>query len=369
MLSNEVLQALIFSAPMGCALVCIIVTQVDLFTGKKNGQEKSLRLFLSFAFMVGAMCWLYPVFQVTNQEACVRYFSTYAFVSMLDQVLIYRFVYFITFSEQSNRFSRLHFVTIFLFMVFIVVTDVIVPFDRKMEVAYGGDEGDHWYAILYRLISVTIIIYRIVYPILGIVRIRRYKHTIGDYYADAHSVSLNWFMIIQILLLISIPIQLYELLRDTDSFSVSWLSVLVPFLAFFIYPILCYNLLVDNYVTIVFEDDHLPNNTTEIDPKRFIQYLHDKKTFLNPRLLITDVASDLCTNRNYVSKFINNTYGMNFNQFINGYRLKELDRLRLSPDHKNDTTTELVWAAGFNSYRSYIRAKKAEYDKSILKTF
>ena len=369
MMNDEVLQALIFSAPMVCALVCIIAILTDLFTGEKNRQEKLLHLFLSLIFIVGAMCWLYPVFQTTNQAACVRYFSTYSFVSMLDQVLIYRFVFIVTFYEHSKRFSRLHFVMPVLFAVLAVVADIMVPFDHKMEVVYGGGGGDRWYAILFALISVTIIVYRIFYPILGIVRIHRYKRTIGDYYADAYSVTLNWFMIVQILLLILTPIQFAGLLRYTDAFIVSWLAVLIPLSALFIYPILCYNLLAHNYVTIVPEEDHLSNNTTEIDSKRFMQYVHDKKPFLNPRLLVTDVASDLCTNRNYVSKFINNTYGMNFNQFINVCRLKELERLRLLPEHKDNSTMDLIMAAGFNSYRSYVRAKKAEYDTSILKAF
>jgi hypothetical protein len=60
---------------------------------------------------------------------------------------------------------------------------------------------------------------------------------------------------------------------------------------------------------------------------------------------------------------------MNFSRFINRCRLKELNRLRLSPDHKENTNMELVLMAGFSSYRSYLRVKNEEDRASVLKEF
>ncbi|MDR0506886.1 MAG: AraC family transcriptional regulator, partial [Dysgonamonadaceae bacterium] len=107
----------------------------------------------------------------------------------------------------------------------------------------------------------------------------------------------------------------------------------------------------------------------EIDPEHFARYLLEKKPFLNPQLRITDMAVDLCSNRNYVSAFINREYGMNFSRLINRCRLKELKRLRLSPEHADSTNMELVLAAGFSSYRSYLRVKSREDKAKILSEF
>jgi hypothetical protein len=60
---------------------------------------------------------------------------------------------------------------------------------------------------------------------------------------------------------------------------------------------------------------------------------------------------------------------MNFNRFINGCRLKELDRLHLLPEYKYAANIDLLLAAGFSCYRSYLRAKQAEYETTVLKAF
>ena len=68
---------------------------------------------------------------------------------------------------------------------------------------------------------------------------------------------------------------------------------------------------------------------------------------------------DLFSNRTYISAFINREYGVNFNRFINNYRLKEVERLRSEAVQKKQkvSSLEIVIHAGFSNYRSYFRAK------------
>jgi AraC-like DNA-binding protein len=253
------------------------------------------------------------------------------------------------------------------------VTDLIVPFEQQEAVIYGDGDGygggNGWFAALYSLTGVVFVVYNTLYPILGLLRIRRYRRSIEDYSADTQRISLNWLLVMQVLTLITIPVPLAGLLFDIDVFSDFYFSMQGVLPSFFIYPILCYNLLSDNFVIIIQDDENPADSAAEIDPKRFARYLRDRKPYLNPQLRITDVAADLCTNRNYVSAFINREYGMNFSRFINRYRLKELDRLRLSPDHMENTNLELVLMAGFSSYRSYLRVKTGEDKASVLKAF
>ena len=63
-------------------------------------------------------------------------------------------------------------------------------------------------------------------------------------------------------------------------------------------------------------------NYTQLGKERVEKYLEDKKPYLNPEFKITDMAKDLFSNRSYISAFINREYGMNFNRFINHYRLR-----------------------------------------------
>ncbi|GHV55618.1 hypothetical protein FACS1894182_00250 [Bacteroidia bacterium] len=265
---------------------------------------------------------------------------------MFDQILIYRFVHIITATERHSRFNRLHFV---------------VPVLLTAVVELTG------YAILT---SVVFVAYNTLYPVLGILRIRRYRRSIEDYSADAQRTSLNWLLLMQALTLITIPVPLFGMLFNVDVFSGSWFSVQGALPAFFIYPILCYNLLSDNYVIVTPDDDaELPDIDSAMAAKNFARYLRDTKPYLNPQLRITDVAADLHSNRCSVSALVNREYGMNFSRLINRCRLKELNRLRLSPGHSEKDNLQLVLMAGFSSYRSYLRVKNREDRMSVLKEF
>ncbi|GHT85228.1 hypothetical protein FACS18947_3730 [Bacteroidia bacterium] len=345
-MSRELIQASVFSIPAVCALVCLVMMLLDtLYTGK-NRQEKLLRLFLSLTFGVAALCWTGLMFQAVAPEVFIRYSVVFMLTLMFDQILIYRFVHIITATERHSRFNRLHFV---------------VPVLLTAVVELTG------YAILT---SVVFVVYNTLYPVLGILRIRRYRRSIEDYSADAQRTSLNWLLLMQVLTLMTTPIPLFGMLFNVDVFSGSWLSVQGALPAFFIYPILCYNLLSDNYVIVTPDDDaELPDADAAMTPKHFARYLRDTKPYLNPQLRITDVATDLHSNRSSISALVNREYGMNFSRLINRCRLKELNRLRLSPDNREKDNLELVLMAGFSSYRSYLRVKREEDRMSVLKEF
>lgn len=372
-MSKELIQALAFSAPAVCALVCLAMMLLDYFTEKKK-EEKQLRLFLFFTFAVIVLSWLGMIFKVAFHRTFACYFSVYLLTMMFNQILIYRFVYIITATEHDSRFSRLHFVTPVLMMAVSIVTDLIVSLQQKEAIIYGDGKSDsessRLFSMLYLLTGIVFFIYYTLYPVLGYLRICRYRRSIGNYSADMQRNSLNWLVLMQILTLIIIPVPFAGLLLNATVFSDLFFSIQGAVLAFFVYPILCYNLLTYNYVIITSADNDLPRyQIAEIDPKHFSHYMREKKPYLNPNLRITHIAADLCTNRNYVSMFINHVYGMNFNRFINRYRLKELNRLRNSPDHQENTNMELMLMAGFSSYRSYLRTKKEEDKAKVLKAF
>ena len=368
-MSKELIQALAFSAPAVCALVCLAMLLLDIFITKNSREERQLRLFLSATFVVVVLSWMGMIFKVAFHTTFVCYFSVFLLTLMFNQILIYRFVHILTEIRRNDSFSRLHLVAPILLTAVSLFSDLTVTLQQKEAVIYGDGEGNRLFLILYALMGVAFFIYYTLYPILGYLRIRRYRCNIENYSADLQRNSLNWFVVMQILTTLIIPVPFAGLLFNVDFFSDVFFAIQGALLAFFVYPMFCYNLLSDNYVIIAPEDEDLPRHTVEIDPKRFIQYMRDKTPYLNPHLRITHVAADLHTNRNYVSTFINCTFGMNFSRFINRYRLKELHRLRLSPDHKDNTNMELVLLAGFSSYRCYLRAKKEENRASLLKEF
>ena len=368
MISNEIIRALAFSAPAMSTLVCLVMMLFDTFQKSKNQHEKRLRIFLSLAYIVAASCWIGLILKETNHLAFVRYQTLFLFALMMDQVLIYRFVHFITSTEQHYRFCRLHFAFPLLLTAASAICAFFIPFEQRFEVIYSTGEGNNWFSALYLTMNIAFIAYNILYPIFGLLRISRHKHKILNYSADMQRTSLNWLSTILILTLITSPIPFAGMLLNIEFFGNVWMAVQGVIPSTFIYPIMYYNLLSDN-VIIITHDDDLPEKATDINPKQFSKYMKEKKPYLDPKLRIVDIAAGLNTNRSYVSAFINKEYGMNFSRFINLCRLKELDRLRLLPDNKNCSGVELVQIAGFSNYRSYLRAKSEKDKEEVLKAF
>jgi AraC-like DNA-binding protein len=64
---------------------------------------------------------------------------------------------------------------------------------------------------------------------------------------------------------------------------------------------------------------------------------------------------EMDVNRTAVSAFINKTYGVNFNRFINQWRVDELKRLLALPGNEKESAASLYRQAGFGELKQYYR--------------
>lgn len=100
------------------------------------------------------------------------------------------------------------------------------------------------------------------------------------------------------------------------------------------------------------------NNSSSIDSyrhnqikERLEEYFENGKPYLNKKLSIKEVAANLYTNKTYLSKIINDNMGVNFNQYVNFYRMKEVEHL-LKED-SNMGMKELCDKAGFGCMATF----------------
>ena len=80
----------------------------------------------------------------------------------------------------------------------------------------------------------------------------------------------------------------------------------------------------------------------------------------NPALTIADLAEKLGTHSKRVSQVINQGFGMNFNDFVNHYRVKALIGKFEQGEYTLVTFLGLALACGFNSKSTFNRAFKRE---------
>lgn len=85
-----------------------------------------------------------------------------------------------------------------------------------------------------------------------------------------------------------------------------------------------------------------------------IYVLETEKIYQNPNLSINDVTQAINSNQKYVSSAITTYSNMNFNNFINYYRINEAKKLIIY--HKQHTLNEIMYASGFNSRTPFYNA-------------
>jgi AraC-like DNA-binding protein len=86
--------------------------------------------------------------------------------------------------------------------------------------------------------------------------------------------------------------------------------------------------------------------------------IESKKMYQDPELTLTDLAIELGTNASLLSKIINRSFGMNFNDFINQYRVTAVKEKLIDPVNAHLTIMSLAYDAGFNSKATFNRAFK-----------
>jgi AraC-like DNA-binding protein len=81
-----------------------------------------------------------------------------------------------------------------------------------------------------------------------------------------------------------------------------------------------------------------------------------EKLYQQPELTLSDLAKKLGTNTSVLSKVINQSFGLNFNDYINSHRVEDVVQKMQDPNYSNQTLLSLAFDAGFNSKSTFNRA-------------
>jgi YesN/AraC family two-component response regulator len=97
-----------------------------------------------------------------------------------------------------------------------------------------------------------------------------------------------------------------------------------------------------------------PSNHAKLKEK-LIYALEAKKLFLKKDLTINDLCAETGSNRTYISQLINSEFHMNFNTFVNRFRVEKAKEILNVEDNSLE---EIASMSGFNSLASFNRAFK-----------
>ncbi|MDL2244176.1 hypothetical protein LJC54_01540 [Parabacteroides sp. OttesenSCG-928-J18] len=361
--------------PMFSGIVCIVLLLLDspVWSQLKGSgiRDTLLTYYLLIVFNWGVM-----VVYAFYPNRFTDLFAWVAFTMLLVPVVLYRFIFILTRTDSNERFSKLHYVLPVIVLGINLAWLFLAPEDASGRVSIENmhtTPGYEGFYILASLLLVFRLLFGIGYTLLGIRRYRLYRRLIINYSSDLYLSSLYWLRLFLILSVCFVIIPLLIMSAPLKALLGTYQLILVALILFVQHIILCFNVIRGNYVFVTDQqrlcDAAIPaaDKEKQLKQETFSRYIEQQKPYLDPHLTIVDMADALHTNRSYLSAFINNTYKMNFSQFVNECRLQELDRIIANPHCLENTNIEKITSAGFGSYQSYHRAHRMHEERKRLK--
>jgi AraC-like DNA-binding protein len=273
-----------------------------------------------------------------------------------------------------------------LFCVVVVVTDKLV-LKKYFFLANGEDpDFDAWYQF-------TGFVSMLVYFILSLRYYSMYKKLVLQAISYADGVQFRWIRNFLLAFLIMLSIRL--LFFIVNFFTEMWYAdTWWYFLAF---AILFYYIAISGYANSVetklaFKPNlmnyrpvlllnYQPEVTdvedaevVEIQPTineqaapdelmnewkpKLLHLLQHEKLYEDPELSLTQLARQLQSNPSFISMVINRGFRMNFNDFVNQFRIEAVKEMLQKGEHKQQTLLGIAFDCGFNSKATFNRAFK-----------
>ncbi|MCF8369703.1 MAG: AraC family transcriptional regulator [Bacteroidales bacterium] len=291
--------------------------------------------------------------------------------------------------EKHGKFLRLdlfHFLP-FLLSIILNMEFFLLSGEEKLMMK---DNPTQYFDIFEVISNEIIALQGIIYSILSLRLIRSYQKKIKDYQSTLDKSIIK-------VLYVGISLNLFSWVIGTLGLNLEYLNVNVGFNYFvYTYLILVVVIYIISYAAVkspeIFKldidtirdhslnikkfvpkridpelnDQEQQKKTEDVmeDPAQLelndllISYMDKEKPFLNPELSLPELANSLEISRNQLSSVINKIHNKNFYEFVNQYRVDEVERLMEDPKNKHLKLISLAYDAGFNSKASFYRIFK-----------
>ena len=198
--------------------------------------------------------------------------------------------------------------------------------------------------------------------IAGIRRLNAYEHQVVNYYADTEGKSLAP---IRNLLVLFVLISAFSALVNFlgRSLFTPTLLLIIPSVLFsaLLFSIFFAGRRIEYTAGEVSGPEELPSGEADAASEemqelilRIDALMENRQLFRTPGLKITDLATELGTNRTYVSNCINRMKGQSFSDFVNAYRVRYAQH-QMRWNDSGKTIAQIGAEAGFTGETSFFR--------------
>ncbi|WP_282043796.1 helix-turn-helix domain-containing protein [Winogradskyella flava] len=301
------------------------------------------------------------------------------FVPFMQVLLIGPVVYFYTKSLLNTSFKVskkdcIHFIPALLYALYslvVFVTDKLI----LDEFYFYADDRDKDLANWYQATGLVSMAF---YLVLSLRYYFEYRKLVFDKVSYADTLLFKWirnFMVAFLSILI-LRVLFFILNPEWGNFgSQFWHYIAFSFVFYYI-AITGYSNVIKQTtlrseklkVVNVFDDEYSVSSsdkktvTTEFDTSiwknKLSRLMGEKRLFENPRLTLSDVASELDTTTKTISSVVNSGFNMNFNDFVNHYRIEAVKGKLEKGEQNTSTLLGIALDCGFNSKSTFNRAFK-----------
>ncbi|TAE14572.1 MAG: AraC family transcriptional regulator [Bacteroidetes bacterium] len=299
--------------------------------------------------------------------------------------------------NPAFRFHRQDFWHFLPALAYIAYSVLMVVYDKWVVGKYYFllDERDRDFDTWYQFLG---FVSMIVYFALSLRYYNSYKRLVVQVVSNAQDVAFVWvrnFLIAFLCLLVAwLALAFFEAFFQSSYTKVWWY--------FFSYAIICYYIAIEGYANVVQTKVFFKINL--LQPQHTLLLLPSQKTLLleayqetetidlqidtdtatnledaytqwkneienliiqenlyqDAELSLPQLAQKLHINIPLLSKIINKGFGLNFNDFINQYRIKAVITCLQAGKHKTHTLLGIAFECGFNSKTTFNRAFKKQ---------
>ncbi|PKP41195.1 MAG: hypothetical protein CVT93_09120 [Bacteroidetes bacterium HGW-Bacteroidetes-10] len=286
--------------------------------------------------------------QVVNVNTTNEYLSDFSYLSLILQ-LLYPIIFYLSWKSEQIFKNQRYFMTgaLLLSLVNIIIALVIhaeIPVSKEIIVFGGGT--------VITLVAVNIIFFLFKY----IVFVNSVRNDIQLMKSERVNITILFTCVL------TVSSAIVNLLHTGVNNLYSPALFILTVCTFIIF----YKLLRTSenelpyfeHHTVNYENVPIRSNSALLEDGksadlklRLEKYFEKERPYLNKDLSINEVAVILYTNKTYLSKVINESMGLNFNQYLNFYRMKEVDRL--INDDIDISIQELCKKSGFGCMASF----------------
>ncbi len=292
----------------------------------------------------------------------------------LDAVLLYFYVKSLVFRDFHLRpKDYLHLIPLGLFGAFMLLTFYRFPVETRLE--WINDET-FIYGQEYIGMDFLCKFLRVGYCVAGFLLIYKYKDILKNTHSNIEKVDISWLKILVMGFLVVTAMEAFLALSKVIGFFtgydfraphpqgnvIEYIGLSGYYALFFLVCTLVFTSMryFSNFEAVRQKDSskHSRESTKKSAQEKLLNpdyaekidtTMRSQKTYLNPELTLDMLAESLSIPAKDLSMIINRHFNLNFYEFINGYRIEEVQKRLIDPANKDKTITDIYLEVGFNS--------------------